>query len=78
MVAAFLTSLKFSIFEWSYSLIRKNSKVGKSRRGYRSSLPTINETWSDKEEDLIRLVWNDARMVRWMCTMRPEAKIYNE
>ena len=78
MVAAFLTSLKISVFEWFYSLIRKKSKEGNSRTGYRSSLPTINETWSDKEEDMIRLVWNDARMVRWMCNMRPEAKIYEE
>ena len=28
------------------------------------------ETWSVKEEDVIRLERNDARMVRWMVTLQ--------
>ena len=36
------------------------------------------ETWPVKMEDVIRLEWNDARMVRWMCKVRPEDRIYAE
>ena len=31
-----------------------------------------NVTWPVKEKDVIRLQRNDARMVRWKCSVRPE------
>ena len=37
-----------------------------------------NETWSGIEEDVIRPERNDARMVRWMCSVKPEDKIFED
>ena len=37
-----------------------------------------SETWSTKEEDVIRLERNNARMVRYMCNIRPEDRIFAE
>ena len=36
------------------------------------------ETWSVKKEDVIGLENNDAKMVRWICNVRPEDKIRAE
>ena len=36
------------------------------------------ETWPVKVENVVRLARNDARMVRWMCKVRPEDRIYAE
>ena len=36
------------------------------------------EIWPFKEEELIRPESNDARMDRWMCSVRPEDRISGE
>ena len=36
-----------------------------------------SQTWPVKEED-VRLERNDARMVRWMCNIRPEDRVFGE
>ena len=36
------------------------------------------ETWPVKVENVVRLARNGARMVRWMCKVRPEDRIYAE
>ena len=38
----------------------------------------VIETWSNKEEDVIRIDRNGARMVRWMCNVKSEDKISAE
>ena len=37
-----------------------------------------SDTWPVKKEDVIRLERNDARIVRWMCNVRPEDSISAE
>ena len=37
-----------------------------------------NETWPVKEEDVNRLERNDVKMVRWMCKVMAEDKIFAE
>lgn len=37
-----------------------------------------SETWPVWEEDVIRWQRHDARMVRWMCSVRPEDEISAE
>ena len=34
-----------------------------------------SETWSVKEDDVIKLERNEARMVRWMCSNGPDIRI---
>ena len=37
-----------------------------------------DETWSVKEEEVIRLDRNDGRMVRKICNIRPEKRIFED
>ena len=38
----------------------------------------VGKIWPNKEVDLIRLDRSDARIVRWMCNVRPEDKVSAE
>ena len=44
----------------------------------RSAMLYGSETWPVNEEDVIRLERNDATMIRWLCNVRPEDRIYAE
>ena len=55
--------------------------AGRSRLYYAivySIMLYASETWPVKEEDLIRLEKNDARIVRWVCNVRSEDSISAE
>ena len=41
-------------------------------------MPYTSEIWRAKEEDVIRLERNGARIGRWMCSARPEERISAE
>ena len=45
---------------------------------FSSVMPYTSETWRAKEEDVIRLERNGARIGRWMCSARPEERISAE
>ena len=45
---------------------------------FSSVIPYTSEIWRAKEEDVIRLERNGARICRWMCNARPEERISAE
>ena len=60
-------------------LASRGLSLGAKARLYSACMHSImlywGKRWPSKEEDVIRLERNDARMVRWKCNVKPEDRI---